>query len=174
MDQSDCPFMSLQLIVAVFTSEMLTHFVNVCPEWFIDDNIRTNTSSWPKLKSLSLSFFNSFFSNSSKSLLMVLHWNSVLNLFLAPGHRMSTSWLSFSILVVNFFMTRQCFDRKKQQYQLEVFSLQLQHLCLDTVYFGVWPVEKGIGRIFRVSVQKIGLILKKAINHNLKEELYIV
>lgn len=41
-------------------------------------------------------------------------------------------------------------DRTHQQGQPEVFSLGLQQLGCDIVYFGARPVEKGFGGIFEL------------------------
>lgn len=61
----------------------------------------------------------------------------------------------YSVLLTS----RQCLNRTKQQ--PEIFSLVLQQLAFDIVYFGAWLVEMGFGRIFgRDCVQKIGAVFK--------------
>lgn len=62
-------------------------------------------------------------------------------------------FLEYSVLLTY----RQCLNRAKQQWQPEVFSLVLQQLAFDIVYFGAWLVEMGFGRIFGSDcAQKIG------------------
>lgn len=67
------------------------------------------------------------------------------------------------------FKGRYCCDRTDQQGRPKVFSLGLQQLDFDIVYFGAWLAAKGFGGIFELSAENSLTVFKVVMNYNVRE-----